>query len=1190
LLYERPFFSRLILCDFRAVERLNDAQAAFEVFVASLLAELGLTHAQPQTPPPTLDEQASRLLSHLEQATQPVIVLLDHAECLLGEQDILAACWLRFFTRFLRSQHRATVVLATNRWAGWYHGEQRFVVEQELLPLSTDTGVLVLQQSGLDSVPVPLLEQICAHVGGLPLCLEWVAALVKQPLVLDEWDAFGQGESPLTVPGAVSPPTLTHAVQRLLAEPHIFGGSLADAIAPLLERIIATQHLSVEAQNLLHVLAVATLPLAKPALQVFCPQGPRPIKELRNACMLVAYPKRTQVLPTVASAVYRHLTEKQRQEQESLLIQAYSAWVQAGTFQEGDSEQGAVMTELAVLLLKQHRLLEAAEHVIRYGWISFNLGQGPRLARLAKDVMGRFEWHATAENDCAGILLHYFLTPFLGAPSDSQQRFVDHQSIREAVVAGKVVLPLILESHLTNEIMVALINQSRFDEAQTVLEAWCASLKPFETLERGWQVSFLEKRAWFFAKKCEHSREQGEVQTASLVREQAITLYRECRALLSSHDELTPLMRSDFKKRLARVLNNLSYHLTQLGQYEEALQVIEESITLKEQGYTKFESAASSYGQKAEVLMELGRFQEALLFEQRAFAEMQRLVNTDHTSSQQEIWVYPVIRGQLYLRLGRVEEAEHLLREALPHLHLHPGRRTYHMFAEKALKEIEQWRRSATSPEHQVDWRWVERYRQLDAYDAYWWLAYAGPFTQEEQQQWDRLFTPNIDETTKDQLGGLLAQSCERELAAALAEQREPYLHYPAIEIAEVRRRITAFLQLDADIHEQEPNAIVRRLYHGAIEDEVAFLGRIEATYQGESEHFWELSRRLYPEPTQEEMQEALSHVRRIVRQGLQHPQTAEASHWLVQFLHDKLQLSLALSSEQEDEPEIQQDDALSIVQAEPQVSSQAIKRFFESALAECGYEGWQVVIDTKTSAPRVEPGLRHLFIGNTALSLSEIRHYFAHEFAGHVARAVAGERSPLGLLGINTKNYLPTEEGLALYHERSVTTLHGQQFDDSGLWLGVLAVGLASGMTIPPQTFLSLVTFLEALFLVRHLLQQPDQELEAVRTRARQTALIYGLRTYRGVPDLNRAGACDSKDTVYLRGLRMIERAVAQDETVLDRLAVGKIALEALSELQELGITASSQALRTLAYNPDLDSYILSFDVQWKEPSGQKP
>ncbi len=58
-----------------------------------------------------------------------------------------------------------------------------------------------------------------------------------------------------------------------------------------------------------------------------------------------------------------------------------------------------------------------------------------------------------------------------------------------------------------------------------------------------------------------------------------------------------------------------------------------------------------------------------------------------------------------------------------------------------------------------------------------------------------------------------------------------------------------------------------------------------------------------------------------------------------------------------------------------------------------------------------------------------------------------------------------------------------------------------------------------------------------------------------------------------------MIEQAVAQDETVLDRLAVGKVAYELLPEMEQLGITASSHSFRTLALDPDLDAYIMSFE-----------
>jgi len=54
-----------------------------------------------------------------------------------------------------------------------------------------------------------------------------------------------------------------------------------------------------------------------------------------------------------------------------------------------------------------------------------------------------------------------------------------------------------------------------------------------------------------------------------------------------------------------------------------------------------------------------------------------------------------VDRGRLYLQVGRVDEAEQLFREALPHIHAR--RRIYQMHAKKGLEEIEQWLHTAAS-------------------------------------------------------------------------------------------------------------------------------------------------------------------------------------------------------------------------------------------------------------------------------------------------------------------------------------------------------------------------------------------------------------------------------------------------------------------------------------------------------------
>ncbi len=126
---------------------------------------------------------------------------------------------------------------------------------------------------------------------------------------------------------------------------------------------------------------------------------------------------------------------------------------------------------------------------------------------------------------------------------------------------------------------------------------------------------------------------------------------------------------STLKRRLARDLNQLGYHLNRIGRFAEALPLLEESIALKELGYMQFGSLAATCGEKAEALAGLGRFQEALLFDEKALVEVQRCANMGHTSSQEEVWIYHVNRGRLYLRLGRIAEAEQLLQEALPHIH-----------------------------------------------------------------------------------------------------------------------------------------------------------------------------------------------------------------------------------------------------------------------------------------------------------------------------------------------------------------------------------------------------------------------------------------------------------------------------------------------------------------------------------------
>jgi Domain of unknown function (DUF1704) len=941
---------------------------------------------------------------------------------------------------------------------------------------------------------------------------------------------------------------------------------------------IIKKRLSAEARALLDALAVCNVPLGKAALQALY-EHPGLINELRNASLLVSYAHRVQVLPIVAAVVTQGMTIERITELEEDVIQALQRWIEEGTI--AMQETGAAITELAMFLLKHHCLLEAAELLIRYGWLGFNQGYAPEIAHLAEKVINEFDWRAVTETECGGLLLHYILSPFLGKMTNAERQTVEYQSILDATRLKNIYLHPSVEGHITSHMMFTAMNNSKFEEANAILEASYTRLKALHPSNAALQEYWLHLRAWLLGKWSDYAEEQGEKLTSKRLRNQAIAFYRQRVSSLLNNDEGSLLKQSHSKMQLARCSSDLGYHLARDGQFEEALQIGECGIMLKEQGYVDFGTLASSYGERAEILMELGRFREAMLYDDKALTEAEKCANAGHITSQEEVWMYLTNRGRLYLRLGKIDEAELLLRKAFPYIH--QERKIYRMFAKDALNEIEQWRQTNAS-HYQLDWQWVERYRELASFDSYWWLAPAGPFNKEEQQQWNNLFIQNLDETIKQQAGLLILQSRERELAAAITKQREPQLHYPAIDIEEVRRRIAGLLQLDGEMSQQEPNVIVRRLYHGAIEEDLSFFYLIEATYEGNSERFWECNLSLNPLPSPEEMNYALARIKVMAKRGLAQSEAKEISLQLLQFLRERLQLSVDLSHIEEEEL-FKESERIELASfTKQQLSAQSTRRFFEAALQQNGFKGWQVTIDPNASSARVERGLRHLYLADSPLSLDEIRDYLSHELAGHVGRCVAGENSKIGLLAIHTQNSLETGEGLAVYFDRQTAIQQRQTYDDTSIWTATFATGLASGVITSPQTFLQLCAFFELFYLLYQLVNYSGTDMKIAQETARKYALSLCLRTYRGVPNLEKKGICFTKDAHYLRGLQKVEQAVAQDANILDRLASGVISLEVLPDLEELGIVSFPQPLRKLATDPDLDRYILSFEQGEKE------
>ncbi len=1144
-------------------------EAALDLLLGTWLGVCGVASLPVETPRERL---IAALLAHLKQQHRPSVALLDNAECLLEANGALAPCWEAFLAQFVRSLHQATLFLATKEWRGWSGRDSIFVAETFVPPLSLEESVCLLQRLGLDEMAVEQLQAVGVRMAGIPLLLEWTARLVADPLLLNEWSGFDESDGILHA--YPTPERRARRLQRLLDDPSLLGAHLASRLTPLLHYIMGTR-LSPEARRVLERLAVATVPLGKAALQVLCPR-PALLKELRDASLLAAYTNRVQVLPMVAETVRQQLTPQQRQEAEDLVIRAYTEWREQGV--EDDQEKAAVVAELIIFDLNRLRLLDAVELFLQMNGLLDRFGHTARIARLAIHLLEQAQWHTSLEQEYGGILLRACLAPVLGQKSTASMRAQAYQPIYTALIGGQVHLQMATELHIVQQLMLAERHALRFTEAQEILDRAFARHPDLEQRDLRDFASLLARRADLLGAWSDYAQEQKEDEQARPLRKQAIALYRQCIDLWKRVEEQSlPGKRSGYRYNQARYLNNVAYRLRQQGLFDEAFAAIEQSIALKKVGYTKPGSLATAYSEKAQILAAQGRFREALHFDEIAVEQMQQEAAVSGNSTvQSEVWTLLAERGQLYLRLGRLKEAENLFEEASHHIG--DSRRSYRVQSEAALSEIRQWREA--SPSEQLDWRWSARYRELVQYDAYHWLTPAA-FSPAEMERWEQLQERPSNKESQSHLEALMTQSRDREIQAALSEGREPRFHYPRLPIAEVRQRIEGLRTLAEEIARDEPNAVVQHLYLDVIEENLSLLQLIQATHEGNTQAYWQHNRGLHVEPTPEEMERVLSQVGRLIALGRVRADLVEVSEVAWQFLqhiHAPVPILSAPAQVREAQEELSEPAA-----PRRMVAPQTAQRFFDAVMREYGFDGWHTVIDAAATSPYVESFTQCLTLQDRQISLEQVRYLLSHEIECHVFRAAMGARSQLALLGTGTAFYRLTEEGLAKYYDRQTEEVQGNIEDEflTGGYIGTLATGLASGVLCAPLTFSQLYQFLESFLVLQRVITGMSKNVEKAQASAPRLARIRCLRTFRGVPDLTVAGVAYTHDALYQRGLQRVEHAIQQNTQVLTRLMVGKVGLQQLDDLAELGITEPISQPRWLAHDRDLDQYILSFESE---------
>ncbi len=1126
-----------------------------DVLLAHILNDLQPQQAERHEAPPIM-ERIRLVLQAIGAVTTRLVILIDDAQVFLEQDGALSSSWQHFLGEVIEHTHQATLFVTTRAWPGWAERKDSYLVQTDLEPLSPEACIQVWKQLGCVDEQEDLLRNAAAFCEYNPRMMEIIAQDVAKPVYPFGWSSWQET-------------TDTDEQQGLacfVKDPHYLSNAMIDAY-PLIDEIVTTR-LSPDTRQLLATLAVSALPLPAPLLIHLTQHPQRCIKELMRVSLLARDPGRLRLLPLVAESVLQQLPQDERMSIEKHLIAAYGHWMHKGNYRD-EQEQAMVIAELAILHLKHHHLLEAAELVIGYGWLLFAACHARRIARIADMSIRSLQRHSR-ENEAGNSLLRLRLKRFFKDWKDPQRKQA-YLELYEMMSQGHVQFKPRTTLYIIHHRLHSLMGQKCYSEAYSLIKDECNRSEDLRRNDPATYVELLDHQAHVAGRWGDYLAE-GEQEKAFQLRREAVNVHRQCIDQLRRYEDFAPpLLQSHILYQKARMLHDLSFYERVIGD-DKAMIHIEECLSIKEAGHSVPGSLAITYDDYAHLLAKQGKYQQALHYSDLALQLTQPMVEAKLSAASSQKGMLLVNRGKLLLQLKHFEEAQIHFAVGKSLVEGTPRHDLSFPAAEIGLRSIEKQRRE--NPKGHLDHQWFSRYQELASYSDVKWLTCAGPFTPEEQQEWDAL-REKKDEAANNRLSEIIADSQKRELAASFKEQREPHFHYPFIPLETIAEKGTGLSRLRTDVERDEENRVVRQFYLDAINERLKELGMIAATGKQNDEVFWTYTQRLYAVPNTHEMELAMRPLAQLLRKGLQNSSTADLAAQIIRQTQSWSTDPMSLTeTEQELEQPMQEHTPL-VSKAPRYFSPETVQCFFEDVFRRYQF-AWTVLRDPSTDHPRVSLTSKQLILpANVQISTSKIREILAHEVEMHAFRSVAGEKSRLLLLSLGLANFLETEEGLATYCSMEAARFGASKPDER--WTGTLATGLAAGVVCSPFSFHTLRSFLMNTFTLRGRLSAKKTEDE-IQKDALKNAHKRCLRTWRGVSNLSSPGICATKDSVYLRGYVAVCQKLRQEPTAFERLLVGSVGIEHLDDLDELGITEPYTRHQRLAYNTDLESYITQF------------
>lgn len=1164
---EQDYF--LVPYRFHASESKNADEQLVE-FLLTLLADLEQI-AVDETKQLPLEQIMNQVLHVFRETGKKVILLLDDAQVLFpSPQDWTPAC-KEFFLRFVKEPHAATIYLFTRIWPGWPERQLAYIAQHNLPELSPAAGRVVWQRFGFDDVAPELLEQASIRCGGNPQFIE-MRAFHQQSRF---GSTFAWGRHPMLTGGYLSEAKSaqnanTRLIEDLLAQDSLFDSRLDIKSRQVLRGVISSQ-LSHSTARVLECLAQSPLGFPFALLEQEFPQVDLALDELIRASLLdlnMAAADRASIVPLAREAQMQMLAADGRKDGiDQRVTDMYAHWLTTLQDFRDDSEKAALIAEIAVRYMRQRQLLKATELLVSYGWLITMFGHIFRIQRVYEEVLKEDRGRVEDANQEAGrLILRHRIAVHCGQIVERDWRDQTYKDIYQKITDGEITLGSHTELEVLRNMLLLYNRKGQLVEAKVMFDQALERFKQSGQITSEVSAFFafdVGRLMSYFADSDKSKKKQYTQASVNAVRE-CITYWRLCLK------KALPLQEYYITFWLARALNDLACDLRTLGLYAEAKNAIEESIKLKKKSGTPQHSIAIALSEYAQILAALGEIRKALSLSKDAQQILEEIVAKGDDTHKPELGLILKERADILVQQAHINKALALYQQAVELIGDKPLRQKD---KQEALHQIEALQRATHSTlPYQLDRRWFARFSNLVDYNDIEWLTQAGPFTPDEQTEWDHLTQQGAEGNKKRKLQ-IIAQSRAREAVRSREAQDEPTIWYPFLALANVRERIHGLKTLRAEIEGQETNAVVRRLYLAAVDDHLLYLRLCEAYGMQDQAAASTCNLQLYGMPSEREMKIALQQLCSMLLEARDHPLAADAAQEVLAQIKAWGLSPEGLIAEDLAVPTfapIAQPDRALLAREKQMFATTTIARFFQDVLARYGETDWKVTVSPARDHTSVDPNIRELILPARDLSVQKVRQLLAEEIEIHSYRAIAGRNSKLALLGSGLANHLAADEGLAYHYVQRVNAQVYGRYEEKR-WNATLTTGFVAGVLTPRLSFPELRGFLEKMFVVSQLLD--GDTWDDAQEFAQQAAWRRCCRVFRG------HGCLSLKDRVYLQGHLDISDYLAQGRDI-QRLYVGCVGIEHLEDMAELDILVPNYPHQQLALTTNLAECLASYNI----------